>query len=145
HGAQKLFGWFGGHGISGHAQFMRSLEMEPARPWAWVSALGEFVGGLLLVLGLFTPVAAVAISVSMLVATIKVHWPNGVWVTEGGFEYALVLMANVVLFGLVGPGLYSLDAALDVTWPQAVIFVIAIVVGSAGAIITMMTASSQEP
>src|SRR6185437_1243048 len=79
HGAQKVFGWFGGQGISGWAATVEKLRVRPPRAWAWISALSELVGGVLFALGLLTPLGAFAIAGAMLVAIATVHWPNGFW------------------------------------------------------------------
>lgn len=110
HGAQKLFGVFGGHGLTGTTQFMNALGLHPAKWWATVAALGEFVGGLLLVLGLFTPLAALLVLAVMLVAILKVHVRKGFWNSQGGYEYNLVLSVLATVLGLVGAGVFSLDA-----------------------------------
>jgi putative oxidoreductase len=112
HGAQKLFGVFGGHGLAGTTQFMSMLGLHPAKWWATIAAWGEFVGGLLLVLGLFTPLAALLIIAAMLVAIMKVHASKGFWNSQGGYEYNLVLSALATVLGLVGAGAFSLDAVL---------------------------------
>ena len=107
HGAQKLFGWFGGHGPEGTGQFFESsLELEPGRRHAQTAGAAEFGGGLLLATGLATPLAAAAISSTMITAIRKVHLDKGPWVSEGGFEYNAVILA--VVFALTdedaGPG-----------------------------------------
>jgi putative oxidoreductase len=122
HGAQKLFGWFGGHGLSGTAGWLESWNIRPGRLWAWLLGLGEFIGGLLLALGLATPWAVLPLIASQLVAIVRVHAPKGLWIDRGGFEYNLVLVALSGFFGLYGPGRYSLDAALGLTWPQPLAF-----------------------
>ena len=110
HGAQKLFGVFGGHGLAGTTQFMTMLGLHPARWWATIATWGEFVGGLLLALGLFTPLAALLVLAVMLVAILKVHAGKGFWNNQGGYEYNLVLSALATVLGLVGAGAFSLDA-----------------------------------
>ena len=102
HGAQKLFGVFGGHGLAATTQFVNMLGLHPARWWATIAAWGEFVGGLLLVLGLFTPLAALLAVAVMLVAILKVHASKGFWNSQGGYEYNLVLSALATVLGLVG-------------------------------------------
>ena len=77
HGAQKLFGWFGGNGLSGTAGWLESLGLRPAPFWALIAGLSEVGGGILLALGLLTPLGSLGIMASMLMATIKVHWANG--------------------------------------------------------------------
>ncbi|MEF3313185.1 DoxX family protein [Paenibacillus sp. GYB004] len=112
HGAQKLFGWFGGHGLKGTGGFMESLGMRPGLQMAFMAGLLELAGGLLFALGLFTPVAAACIVITMLVAIVKVHGRNGLWVTSGGIEYNLVLIAVALTVAMSGAGAYSLDARL---------------------------------
>jgi putative oxidoreductase len=108
HGAQKLFGWFGGHGLSGTAGWFASLGMPMPKVLAVFVGLGELLGGLFFGLGLLTPLAALAISAVGL-AAIAHHWPNGLWVTQNGFEYPLVLLVVAAAVGLAGPGAYALD------------------------------------
>jgi putative oxidoreductase len=113
HGTQKLFGWFGGHGLEGTAGFFESgLGLRPGKRHAATAGLGEAVGGALLTLGALTPLAAAMITGAMATAIRKVHGPKGPWVTEGGYEYNAVLIA--ALFALVesGPGTPSVDAAM---------------------------------
>jgi putative oxidoreductase len=118
HGAQKLFGWFGGHGLSGTADWFDSLAMP--MPFALTVFVGlcEFVGGLCFALGLLTPLAALAISAVMLGA-IAQNWPNGLWVGQRGFEYDLVLLAVVAAVGLAGPGVYALDLIYGISLPAS--------------------------
>jgi putative oxidoreductase len=123
HGAQKLFGWFGGGGIAGTAGFMESLGVRPGRFWAVMSGLGEFVGGALLVLGFLTPVGAAIIIAVMAVAIAQVHAERGLWNTQGGAEYNLVVIGAMVLFGLMPPTIYSVDYYTGYLGiPQATLF-----------------------
>lgn len=117
HGAQKLFGWFGGHGISGTAAWLGSLGFRPAKRWAWLAGLTEFGGGLLLAIGLFSPLGSLGIAASMLTAIIRVHWPK-VWVTSGGMELPLTNLAVAAAVGIAGPGAVSLDAVLGTALPS---------------------------
>ncbi len=112
HGAQKLFGLFGGGGISGTVGFLTQIGIEPALPAAILLALTEFFGGLFLALGLLTRPAALAITVSMAVAMFVVHLGNGFFATNGGYEFALLW--GLVAFGFVlrGGGRYSIDARI---------------------------------
>jgi putative oxidoreductase len=91
HGAQKLFGWFGGYGLAGTGGFMEQLGFRPGRRAALMAGLSETVGGLLLALGAATPLAAALIVGVMLVATFSVHWTKGFFNRNGGYEYPLVL------------------------------------------------------
>jgi putative oxidoreductase len=93
HGAQKLFGVFGGPSPAGFAGWLQGLGLRPARVWAIVAGICEFGGGLLFALGLITPIAALALLAVMLMAVATVHWTKGLWVTNGGYEYNLVLSA----------------------------------------------------
>jgi putative oxidoreductase len=112
HGAQKLFGMFGGHGIKGTGGFFESIGIKPGVTLAIVAGLSELVGGLLFATGLFLPIAALLIAGTMVVAIIKVHGTNGLWVTENGYEYNVVIIATVIGVALIGAGSYSLDAVI---------------------------------
>lgn len=104
HGTQKLFGWFGGYGLKGTGGWLESIGMKPGVLMALFAGLGELAGGLLFAAGVWTPVAAALIVLTMLVAIFKVHGKNGYWVTSNGFEYNLMLIAVAVGVALVGPG-----------------------------------------
>ncbi|CAN5551020.1 hypothetical protein BH20ACT18_BH20ACT18_07510 [soil metagenome] len=95
HGTQKLFGWFGGHGPEGTGQFFESLGLRPGGRNATVAGVSEAAGGALLATGLANPLAATAISGSMLTAIRHVHFAKGPWITDGGYEYNLVILAAV--------------------------------------------------
>ncbi len=112
HGAQKLFGWFGGYGPKGTGGWMESMGMKPGVLMAVMAGLMELIGGLLLASGLFTVIGAVIIVATMLGAIVKVHGPNGYWATANGYEYNLLLIAVAVGLALTGAGDYSLDAIL---------------------------------
>jgi putative oxidoreductase len=118
HGAQKLFGWWGGPGMKGWTQMVSKLRIRPAAPWAWVAALSEFGGGLLVAFGLLSPLGSLAVAGAMLVAIATVHWPNGFWSTKRGYEFNLTLIGSVAALALTGPGTYSLDQALGIHLPE---------------------------
>ena len=111
HGAQKLFGWFGGPGLTGISGWLASMRLRPPRFWAFMAGTAEFGGGLLLALGLFSPLGSLGIGASMLVAIAKVHWPR-FWATDNGFELPLEYLTVVLAVGIAGPGAYSLDHGL---------------------------------
>ena len=116
HGAQKLFGWFGGGGISGTAPFLEQLGFRPARLHAALAGIAETAGGLLLAAGLFTPLAAAALLSVMVVAVGSVHWGKGFFLQTGGLEYNLVLAAGALAVAFTGPGAISLDRSLGISW-----------------------------
>ncbi|WP_246428045.1 DoxX family protein [Paenibacillus phyllosphaerae] len=108
HAAQKLFGWFGGYGIKGTGGWLDSIGVKPGVPMAVMVGLFELVGGLLLALGLWFPVAAALIIIPMIGAIVTVHGKNGLWVTQNGFEYNLILIAIALGLALIGPGEYAI-------------------------------------
>jgi putative oxidoreductase len=115
HGAQKLFGWFGGYGLSGTGGFFESLGFRPGRVFAAAAAVSELGGGLLLVLGLAGPVGPAAVMAVMIVGAVSVHLPNGVFASSNGVELPLLYAASAAALTLTGPGAYSLDALLGLT------------------------------
>ncbi|MFL6560457.1 MAG: DoxX family protein [Bacillus sp. (in: firmicutes)] len=112
HGAQKLFGWFGGYGLKGTGGWFESIGVKPGITMAVFAGLAELIGGILFALGLLTPLAGILIAGTMLMAIIKVHVPNGLWATSNGYEYNLTLLAVAIGIALIGPGQYALDALL---------------------------------
>jgi putative oxidoreductase len=140
HGAQKLFGWFGGGGIDGTARSFEKLELVPGRRNALAAGVSETGGGLLFAAGAATPLAATALTASMITAIKTVTGPKGPWVQKGGYEYNLVLLAAV--FGLTenGPGQWSVDAAFGRTrWGTFWAFA-ALIGGAAGSAATIAAA-----
>ena len=109
HGAQKLFGWFGGHGLAGTGGWLESMGFKPARLNATVVGLAEFGGGVSLVLGLITPLGAAAVAGVMLVAIATVHWSNGFFNAAGGYEFNLLIIATAIALAITGPGEVSVD------------------------------------
>ena len=116
HGAQKLFGWFGGHGLAGTGGFFEQLGFRPGRLFALGAGLGEFGGGVLIAAGLLGPVGPALTIAVMMVAAISVHWRNGLFATNNGIELPLLYGIAAVRFALTGPGRHSLDAAFGLHW-----------------------------
>jgi putative oxidoreductase len=117
HGAQKLFGSFGGPGLEGTSGFMEMLGMRPGRPWAYLAGLSEFGGGLLTALGLLNPLGPLGVIASMSMATRKAHWGKPIWVTEGGAELPLLNIAISTALMIREPDRYSLDRILGIRLP----------------------------
>jgi|SRR5438067_4476788 len=132
HGTQKLFGWFGGHGLEATGNFFDSMGMRPGRQHATAAAAAETGGGLLLMIGLATPLAASALISVMLTAINRVHLKNGPWNSNGGYEYNLVLIGALLALAEEGPG--SLALSEDPHGPAwAAAALTAGVIGAAGA------------
>ncbi len=139
HGTQKLLGWWKGPGLRGAAGFFGGmLGFRPAGFWTVTTALAETLGGGLVALGLLAQPAAVAVAAAMAVATVAVHLPKGLWMSEGGAEMTLVYLAAAVALALAGPGSYSLDAALGLHVPALVTALVAIV-GAVAAVVALVT------
>ncbi|HEY7020134.1 MAG TPA: DoxX family protein [Ktedonobacterales bacterium] len=110
HGAQKLFGWFGGAGFAATAKgYEERMGMRPGSFYAALAGGGEFLGGLMVALGLLTPLGALLIAASMVVAIATVTGKKGYWISKGGWEYNALIIAVCVALILAGPGVYALD------------------------------------
>jgi putative oxidoreductase len=109
HGAQKLFGWFGGYGLEGTGQWMASIGLEPGVLMAALSGSAEFFGGVALILGLLTRPAALVLAVTMAVAIFSVHINNGLFMSNNGYEFGLALLAGTVSLMISGGGRASVD------------------------------------
>lgn len=144
HGAQKLFGWWGGPGMNGWTQIVRKLRIRPAAPWAWIAALAEFGGGLMVALGLLTPLAALAMAGSMLVAIATVHLSKGFWNGKGGYEFNLLILATVIGLAFTGAGAYSLDHALGINLPEPLTLLVGTLALIAGVTATLASRSPQS-
>lgn len=112
HGAQKLFGWFGGYGLEGTGQWLASIGLEPGYLMALASGSAEFFGGLALLIGLLTRPAGLVLAVTMLVAIFTVHIGNGMFMSNNGYEFALALAAVAASLAISGGGRFSLDRHL---------------------------------
>lgn len=115
HGAQKLFGWFGGYGLEGTGQFMASIGLNPGYLMALLAGGAEFFGGIALLIGLLVRPTAILLAVTMLVAIFSVHINNGLFMSNSGYEYALALLAVTVSLAISGAGYISVDERL--TYP----------------------------
>lgn len=113
HGAQKLFGWFGGYGLEGTGQFFDGIGLSPGYWMALLAGAAELFGGLALIVGLLVRPAAAVLAVVMLVAIFAVHWSQGFFIAKGGYEYALGLLALSVSLVFSGAGRISLDQAFN--------------------------------
>jgi putative oxidoreductase len=116
HGAQKVFGWFGGYGLKGTGGFFEGLGFRPGVPFAAAAGLSEFGGGVLLTLGLFTPFGAAAVLAAMLVAIVSVHLKNGFFAMGNGIELPFLYAAAALGLAFTGAGAFSLDALLGLTF-----------------------------
>jgi putative oxidoreductase len=133
HGAQKLFGSFGGPGLEGTSGFMEMLGMRPGRPWAYLAGLSEFGGGVLTALGLFNPLGPLGVIGAMSMATRKAHWGKPIWVTEGGAELPVLNIAISTALMIREPDGFSLDRVLGIRLPRWVGLV-----GLVGVILTVL-------
>ena len=117
HGLQKL-GYLGGYGFEGTAGFINGLGFRPSRPWTAAVVVAEIVGSALLILGLGGPIGPGLVAADLLVAIFVVHVPKGWWNANGGVEYVAVIAASALAVALTGFGAFSLDSALNVTYPE---------------------------
>jgi putative oxidoreductase len=114
HGAQKLFGWFGGHGLKGTGRFFEGIGFRPGAPFALAAGMAELGGGVLMAAGFLWPVGPALCVMVMLVAMLAVHWGNGFFASSNGIELPLLYLTGALALAFPGPGAYSLDAALRV-------------------------------
>ncbi|WP_394205023.1 DoxX family protein [Shewanella waksmanii] len=112
HGAQKLFAWFGGYGLEGTGQWMESIGLAPGFLMALLAGSAEFFGGLLLILGLLTRPTALVLAFTMLVAIFSVHFENGLFMSNNGYEFGLALFAISLALVFQGGGRFALDNSL---------------------------------
>lgn len=120
HGTQKLFGWFGGYGLAGTAGFFEQLGFRPGRFFAATAAGTELAAGLLVAFGLLGPLGPALIVSVMIVAAATVHWQHGLFAQNNGIEVPLLYAATAAALALTGPGAFSLDGALGLTWAPVV-------------------------
>ena len=139
HGAQKLFGSFGGHGIEGTAGWLESLNLKPGRQWALAAGLSELLGGSLTALGALNPLGPIMAMGAMLMATAKVHLGKPIWSTAGGAELPAINLAVLTGLFLAGPGKLSFDGLLGIRMPRW--FSIAALLGMAATVWATATMS----
>jgi putative oxidoreductase len=134
HGAQKLFGWFGGYGLSGTGAFFEQIGFRPGRFFATAAALGETISGVLVALGFGGPLGPALMLSVMIVAAFSVHWGHGIFAASNGVEVPLIYAAGAIALALNGPGPYSVDGWLGWTafWTPALTWT-ALVIGAVGA------------
>jgi putative oxidoreductase len=135
HGAQKLLGWFGGHGLARTGEFFGYLGFRPGKVFAAAAGLAEVTGGLLVTLGFLGPVGPAIVTSVMIVAMTTVHWQHGLFASDNGIEVPLLYITAAVSLALVGFGAYAVDAWLDIAprWTLAAT-VVALGAGVAGAL-----------
>jgi putative oxidoreductase len=138
HGAQKLFGSFGGYGLDGTAGWLESLGLRPGKTWALMAGGGEFASGVMMSLGFLHPLGAISSVGPMAMAWAVAHAGKPIWVTSGGAELPLTNLAVATAVGLAGPGRYSLDEALGIKVPTSVVVGASIAV-AAGVMVGLMT------
>ncbi|MCD9544072.1 DoxX family membrane protein [Photobacterium carnosum] len=109
HGSQKLFAWFGGYGLAGTGQFFESIGLAPGVAMAFLAGSAEFFGGLFIILGLLTRPSALVLAFTMLIAIVSVHLSNGLFISNGGYEFGLALLAACVSLMLSGGGKVAVD------------------------------------
>ena len=145
HGAQKLFGWFGGHGLKATAGFFENIGFRPGRVMAFAAGFGEFASGVLVALGLLGPIGP-ALMLSVMIVASSMHWAKGLFVTSGGVEVPLLYAAVSAGLAFTGFGALSLDAALGLgaLWTGGVIAA-ALVVGIVGGLVVLAVRRAPLP
>ena len=134
HGSQKLFGWFGGYGLTGTGGFLEGLGFRPGKPFAFAAGFSEFAGGLLIALGLLGPVGPALLVAVMIVAAVTVNMKNGYFATKGGIEMSLLYAVTAIAVALTGPGRFSGDALLGLHFSDLIVWLVLLagVVGGVG-------------
>lgn len=144
HGAQKVFGWFGGAGLSEVTTATARLGFHPPAVWGSLNALAELGGGLLVFLGFLGPLGPVAIIADMVTAIATVHWAKPIWASQGGAELPLVYITAAVAILLAGPGAYSLDGALVLIFPSWVTPAL-VILAAIGVALGLISRTSVQP
>jgi len=144
HGAQKVFGWWGGSGFAGWTGALKSMRIRPAMPFAVASAASELLGGLALAVGFLTPLVAFGIIATQLVAITLIHIPQGFWTSKGGYEFNLAIVAAMFAVAIAGPGAYSLDGLFGINFPEPATFIVLAILTILGAGVALGTRTPQE-
>jgi putative oxidoreductase len=139
HGAQKLFGWFGGYGLRGTAGFFEQLGFRPGRLFAAVAAGTELISGVLVALGLFGPIGPALMISVMIVAAGSVHWPHGAFATNNGVELPLLFASGAFALALTGPGAFSADVLFGLVslWTAGIVWSV-VGIGVVGGVANLM-------
>jgi putative oxidoreductase len=137
HGAQKLFGWFGGSRLDGFAAVLEKMGIRPSLPFAVLAGLAEFGGGLLVALGFLNPIGPLAVIGAMAVAIVTVHLSKGFFNTKGGYEFPLSILVTMLVLSITGPGPYSLDAVARLNLPEPVTWIVVAVLVAGGVVTTL--------
>jgi putative oxidoreductase len=144
HGSQKLFGWFGGHGLAGTGGFLEGLGFRPGRLFALAAGLSEAGGGVLTALGLLGPIGPALIVAPMIVAMVTVHWSHGFFKTGNGIELTLLYAVAAVAIALAGPGRFSADAILGLHFSALIVWVV-LLAGVAGCLANVALRRAPAP
>lgn len=144
HGAQKLFGWFGGSGLKGTDMWLASLGLQSSNVWAVLAGLCEFGGGLLMAVGLLNPLGPLGIIASMVTAIVFVHWKNGLWIAKNGLEFTLTNITVALAVAVSGAGAYSLDALLGIALPAPYTLIIGLLLIGIGVAATRLRIQQLE-
>jgi putative oxidoreductase len=145
HGTQKWFGWFDGPGLDAAGGMMESLGMRPGRRNALAASATETIGGAMIVAGAFTPAAATMLIATMITAIRTAHFKNGIWSSNGGYEYNLVLIAGLLALVDGGPGDFSVDGVLGSGETGPGWALVALAAGAAGSTLAMVAGKRAEP
>jgi putative oxidoreductase len=137
HGAQKLFGWWGGSGIRGLRQHLTHMRFRPAPLWVAGAVGTEIGGGLLLALGFLSPLGSVGAGAAMIMAIVAFHWGKGFFGQSGGLEMPLLYLVAASVLGITGAGSYSLDSLFGITLPEPVTGIVAAGLAVAGVVVAM--------
>ena len=144
HGAQKAFGWWNGPGLAGWRGAITRMGFQPVELFVALSIGAELVGGSLLALGLFTPLAAAILVGQLVVIISKAHLPKGFWNTNGGYEYPLALTACVIAITFIGAGTVSLDHALGLAFSDS-LRAGCLLVGLIGGLVALGASRAAQP